>query len=65
MVRLQAGRLAQPSTVRVDSHSVKTVSGGEDISFDGGKKVKGRKRTILVDTFLPGFGCMRSGCWTF
>lgn len=24
--------------------------GGEDISFDGGKKVKGRKRTILVDT---------------
>ena len=26
------------------------LSGGEDISFDGGKKVKGRKRTILVDT---------------
>jgi len=39
MVRLQAGRNAQPSAVRVDSQSVKTASGGEDISFDGGKKV--------------------------
>ena len=24
--------------------------GGEEIGFDGGKRVKGRKRTILVDT---------------
>ncbi len=28
---------------------MKTASGGEDIGFDGGKKVKGRNRTILVD----------------
>jgi putative transposase len=34
----------------VDRPSGKTASGGEDIGFDGGKKVKGRKRTILVDT---------------
>jgi putative transposase len=49
-LRLNAGRNAQPSAGSVDSQSVKTASGGEDIGFDGGKKVKGRKRTILVDT---------------
>jgi len=49
-VRLQAGRNAQPSAASVDSQSVKTTTAGDDIGFDGGKKVKGRKRTILVDT---------------
>ncbi|CCI17806.1 MULTISPECIES: hypothetical protein [Microcystis] len=38
-MRLQAGRNAQPSAGSVDSQSVKTASGEEDISFDGGKKV--------------------------
>jgi len=50
LVRLQAGRNAEPSAGSVDSQSVKTAHGGEDIGFDGGKKVKGRKRTILVGT---------------
>ena len=38
------------------TRSVKTtVVGGEDRGFDGGKKVKGRKRHLLVDTegFVP------------
>jgi len=49
-VRKAAGRNPQPRVACVDSQSVKTAGGGQDVGTDGGKKVRGRKRHIVVDT---------------
>jgi len=48
--RVADGREPTPSAAIIDSQSVKGSRTGEDRGFDGGKKTKGRKRHILVDT---------------
>ena len=48
--RTRAGRDPSPRASAVDSQSVKTPAAGGKSGFDNGKKVKGRKRHIWVDS---------------
>jgi putative transposase len=49
-VRVAAGREPEPSKAAVDSQTVKCGEAGGDRGYDGGKKVNGRKRHLVVDS---------------
>ena len=49
-VRQDGWRHAQPSDANLASQSVKSDGHGGPVGYDAGKKIKGRKRHLLVDT---------------
>ena len=49
-VRTEAGREPEPQKAAIDSQTVKGSEAGGARGYDGGKKINGRKRHIIVDT---------------
>jgi putative transposase len=49
-VRVKVGKEPKASAMMIDSQSAKSAEGGEKIGFDGGKQIRGRKRTLITDT---------------
>lgn len=50
LVRRANGKRSRPTAAVLDSQSVKSAGHGGRVGYDAGKRIKGRKRHLLVDT---------------
>jgi putative transposase len=50
LVRKACGKRSQPTAAILDSQSVKSAGHGGEVGYDAGKRIKGRKRHLVVDT---------------
>jgi transposase len=50
LVRRAQGKRSRPTAAILDSQSVKSAGHGGAVGYDAGKRIKGRKRHLLVDT---------------
>jgi transposase len=50
LMRRAHGRRSRPTAAILDSQSVKSAGHGGSVGYDAGKRIKGRKRHLLVDT---------------
>jgi transposase len=50
LVRKAHGKRSQPTAAILDSQSVKSAGHGGEVGYDAGKRIKGRKRHLVVDT---------------
>jgi putative transposase len=48
--RDRMGRVPEPTAAIIDAQSTRSTAQGGETGFDAGKKVKGRKRHLVVDT---------------
>jgi putative transposase len=48
--RARIGKAPEPTAAIIDAQSTRSTAQGGDTGFDAGKKVKGRKRHLVVDT---------------